>query len=132
MAIHQHPLYHRWKDINQACSSPNNPNYAWAGARGIQVKFADFWEFVNFIETELGMPQPGHRLHRIDQDGHYEPGNLTWSTSKEISIKSLRLHKKFIITDFCRQHGFRYSTVRARLDAGQTPEDILKNPPPKH
>lgn len=130
MSIYKHPLFHRWKDINQACNSPTNPNYAWAGDRGIQVKFADFYEFAKFIEEQLGMPKPGDRLHRINQDGDYAPGNLTWSTSRDIVNKTIRLKRSFVLSDFCREHNFCYTTVRERLKNGQTLEQVLDNPPP--
>lgn len=129
MPIYNHPLYHRWKDMNQACSCPTNPNFAWAGDRGIRVRFDDFWHFAEYVENTLGLPGPGQRLHRINQDGDYEPGNLMWSTSREIVNKTIRLKRSFILAEFCREHGLVYSTVRERLSRGQTLEQILQNPP---
>ncbi len=126
-----HPLYHRWKDIKYACSNPNSNDWHWAGARGIELRFSDFWEFVEYVETQLGSPEPGQRLHRINQHGHYEPGNLTWTSPQLASRNAMRTHGKTEVTDFCRYHGFNYSTVRWRLEHGWTLERILENPPPQ-
>jgi len=58
------------------CSS-NHPRY---GGRGIEFRFKSFAEFF----AELGpRPSPEHSIDRLDNDGHYEPGNVRWATRKE-------------------------------------------------
>lgn len=56
-------------------------NYAdWSG-RGIKFKFKSFEEFF----AELGpRPEPkfSYSLERIDNDGHYEKGNVKWDTKE--------------------------------------------------
>lgn len=50
------------------------------GGRGIKFLFPNFnlWFFC------LGpRPSPKHSVDRINNDGHYEPGNVRWATAKE-------------------------------------------------
>lgn len=63
----------------QRCTNPNNPAYASYGGRGIQFRLG-----VEELLSTLG-PRPSrtHSLDRIDNDGHYEIGNVRWATAKE-------------------------------------------------
>lgn len=63
-----------------------NPVYAekypdWAG-RGIEFRFKSFNEFLLHV-GERPEPKNDYSLDRIDNDGHYEIGNVQWSTKKE-------------------------------------------------
>ena len=62
------------------CYSPDYQGYEHYGGRGIEVKFESFDEFINEIGNA---PSPEHSLDRIDTNGHYEKGNIKWSTWKE-------------------------------------------------
>jgi hypothetical protein len=55
------------------------PDYA---GRGIQFKFKDFKEFLDHIGPR---PEPkfNYSLDRIENDGHYEIGNVKWATKKQ-------------------------------------------------
>jgi hypothetical protein len=59
------------------CTQLDNSCY---GGRGIQFRFNSFEEFL----TEIGKrPSSLHSIDRIDNDGHYEKGNVRWATTKE-------------------------------------------------
>jgi len=45
----------------------------------VEFKFNSFWEIVD----EIGPRPEGKTLDRIDNLGHYEPGNIRWATHKE-------------------------------------------------
>ncbi len=62
------------------CSNPNTLNYKYWGGRGIQFRFKDYQSFLEEVGRK---PTPKHSLDRIDNDGHYEKGNVRWSTPKE-------------------------------------------------
>lgn len=80
-------LYDLWWGINARCRDPHCERWERYGGRGIRVYPLwrdDYAAFRSWILTELGeRPTPNHSLDRIDNDGHYEPGNLRWSTKRE-------------------------------------------------
>lgn len=78
-----HPSYTRWQNIIQRCENQNNPRFADYGGRGIKI--CDRWRksFEAFINDMGHCPAPGMSIDRIDNNGHYEPGNCKWSTPKE-------------------------------------------------
>ena len=83
--LRNHPLYGTWKAMIQRCEDPNANQYKDWGGRGIRV--CERWHgvalFIEDIERDLGPKASGMTLDRIDNDGHYEPGNVRWATRKQ-------------------------------------------------
>jgi hypothetical protein len=81
----RHPLYRTWQKMLQRCENPAAKDYPRYGGRGIAVcaEWRDVAGFVAWIEANIGPRPPGRTLDRIDNDGHYEPGNVRWATAKE-------------------------------------------------
>lgn len=62
------------------CSVVTDRSYSRYGGRGIEFRFNSFEEFF----VEIGRkPSPKHSLDRIDNNGHYEKGNVRWATQIE-------------------------------------------------
>src|SRR4051812_28768038 len=76
-------LRQRINAAQQRCQNPNDKNYHNYGARGIQFKFASVREAGLWILQNMELPK-NHRLQldRENNEGHYEPGNLRFVTSK--------------------------------------------------
>lgn len=72
--------YKSYNNARYRCTDPKNVAYANYGGRGIEFRFNSFEEWLD----ELGpVPSVEHTVDRIDNDGHYERGNVRWATPKE-------------------------------------------------
>jgi hypothetical protein len=65
------------------CVNPNDVAYKNYGGRGIEFRFASIEEAAKWIIKELGPKPKGRSIDRIDNNRHYEPGNLRWATKEE-------------------------------------------------
>jgi hypothetical protein len=73
------PEYMAFVDARRRCEQPSRKQYPLYGGRGIKFLFKDFDEFYNV----LGKKPEKHSLDRIDNNGHYCPENVKWSTQSE-------------------------------------------------
>lgn len=74
--------YRAWRGMKQRCENPKDRKYHRYGARGITVCARWRQDFLVFL-ADMGPCPQGLTLDRIDNDGHYEPGNCRWATWKE-------------------------------------------------
>lgn len=68
------------------CTSEKHPQYHRYGGRGIRVQepwLKNWREFAKYLQTLPGWNVPGLVMDRINNDGHYEPGNLRFVTYAE-------------------------------------------------
>ncbi len=75
----QYPERRALSNIIQRCHNPLNHAFKHYGARGIKC----FFTSVDEIIAEIGLRPKGMSIDRIDNDGHYEPGNVRWATAKQ-------------------------------------------------
>ncbi len=88
---HVSPEYNALRNALARCYDEYNKSYANYGGRGIRV-YAP-WNFritkrvvdsvTSFVECVGLRPGPEYSLDRIDNNGHYEPGNVRWATKLE-------------------------------------------------
>lgn len=81
------------------CTNPKDAAWCDYGGRGIKFKFSSFDEFFD----HLG-PRPFRKsIDRIDNDGHYEPGNVRWATQTEQARNTRRTKLKVKDAIFIRK-----------------------------
>lgn len=69
-------LYRIYRHIKERCESPSCKEYPYYGGRGIKCLFNTYEEFKEFA---LSHGYADHlTVERIDVNGHYEPGNITF------------------------------------------------------
>jgi len=100
-------LYQNCWGAKNRCENQKGNGFANYGGRGIQFKFRDAGTAAQWIERNLG-PRPSvvHSIDRIDNNSHYEAGNLRWATKSQ----QQRNKRPF------RTHLFQYSTEELLLE----------------
>lgn len=77
-------LFHQ---IKNRCNNSKLRNYKWYGGRGIKCLFKSSQEFAGYVINELKINPCGLEIHRIDNNEHYEPGNIEFLTSGKHGLK---------------------------------------------
>lgn len=72
--------YNSYSAAKARCTNPNGARWQRYGGRGIEFRLPPFEEFIAIIGPK---PTPRHSIHRINNDGHYEIGNVKWATPEE-------------------------------------------------
>lgn len=81
-------LRHVYGDIKRRCSGESkNPKDAAYIKKGIKCLFISD-EFVDYVINDLRVDPRGKQIHRIDNNGHYEKGNIVF----KIAVKHRQLH----------------------------------------
>lgn len=114
--------YKVWRSLRYRCKNPESPMAPRYVGRGITV--CRRWDtFANFI-ADMGPCPTGMTIERIDNDGHYEPGNCKWATYAEQSRNRCNTRNVTLngvtmcLTDWAVKAGIPINTVRSRLREG--------------
>lgn len=78
--LSHHPIYVSYYEARTRCTNPKRPEWKNYGGRGIEFRFNSVQEFADHM---LPLWFEGATLDRIDNDGHYELGNVQWATMLE-------------------------------------------------
>ncbi len=136
LGMHKTPEYTAWKHMVHRCTRPGDPGWPQYGARGIKVTPEWIGEggFARFLTYIGHRPSPEHSLDRIDNDGHYEPGNVRWTT-RYVQSRNTRRNvwltyngRTLCIADWARETGIAIVAIRGRLRRGWSVEEALGTP----
>jgi hypothetical protein len=120
--------------MKDRCENPASKSWSSYGGRGIRV--CDEWrgDFVAFLRYVGSRPSSRHSLDRINNEGHYEPGNVRWATSQEQGSNTRRNRNLTFrgetrtFSEWADALGIKRSTLYMRLRAGLTVEEALTKP----
>lgn len=71
------PEYVAYINAMMRCTNKSREDWANYGGRGIEFRFTSFVDFLAVIGKR---PSRKHTLDRIENNGHYEVGNIRWAT----------------------------------------------------
>lgn len=139
VTVHGHakvatPEYKAWENMLNRCRCASMPNFHRYGGRGIRV--CDEWrhDFLAFYRAVGPRPTPKHSIDRIDNNGHYEPGNVHWATKHAQNVnrnftRTITVYgDTMAVSDAAVKYGVKYTTVLSRLQRGKTPEQAVQPP----
>ena len=136
-------LGRRYDAIISRCGNPASRHWDRYGGRGIQCKFASRREFVLWVRENL--PHKDYRgaeIDRVDNNGHYEPGNLrlasrsqqlrntsrnVWTTWKGEPILAVDLPQVFATSRMVGYAGRGFTGEQIIARAWQSVKEKRKN-----
>ena len=114
------PEYGSFNAARNRCR-PSDKDSARYYERGIRFLYKDFWQFIEDVGPR---PTAQHTLDRIDNNGHYGPGNCRWSTPKEQAnnrrdnVWVEHQGSYFTVSQLSEKLGINKSTLLKRVEAG--------------
>ena len=127
-------LYRIWKGMLARCNIPSATSYSNYGDRGVNVA-KEWFEFGNF---EKWAHSSGYTddltLDRIDTNGNYSPDNCHWVNRLRQGNNSRRNvlltfnGEQRTTSEWAREVGINYETIRSRLLRGWPIERALTEP----
>lgn len=131
------PEFRAWWAMIMRCELESGPRYDRYGGRGIRV--CEKWResFEAFLKDVGLRPTRSHSIDRIDNDGHYMPGNVRWATRKEQNANktqrqshlSLECNGECLsLSVWAKRTGISESVIRKRIFRGWEPSRTLSTP----
>lgn len=136
--MYRSSIYRVWWNMVQRCTNSKHSSYRYYGGRGITI-CARWMEpngagFRNFVADMGAHPGKGYSIDRINNDGHYEPGNCRWvtrsqqaSNTRSTSLVTIR-GRTMPVEAWCKVYGILPQTVWTRVARGIPVEKAITTP----
>ena len=85
-------VYQVWRGILSRCNNPKDPAFENYGGRRIAVEWASFEQFLK----DMGEPEKGQWIDRINNNGNYSCENCRWVSPVENQTNK-RVSKRWIV-----------------------------------
>lgn len=118
--------YQCWHNMIARCVNAEHKQFKDYGGRGIGVCNRWLHSFPAFLSDMGPKPSADLTLERVNNDGHYEPGNCRWDTRAQQRANQRApnpYRKRSLSSDQARANGSK-SNSRGRPKAEFTPEQI--------
>lgn len=126
------PAWRSWSAMRNRCNNPNAADYPRYGARGIRV--CDRWSSFENFHADMGPRPDGTTLGRIDNAGHYAPGNCRWETIRQ-QARNTRTnvhvtHDGLTLTviEWAERTGISAVAIYQRIDSGWPASEAVTVP----
>lgn len=128
------PEYMAWRNMIARCENPKRKDFASYGGRGIKVCARWRSSFGAFLADIGTRPSPQHSIDREDNDGNYEPDNVSWATKRQqgenrrTTTAYTHRGKTQSLKQWSRDLGIPIATLWSRIESGWPIGKALETP----
>lgn len=122
-----------WHAMRRRCNNPAAPDYARYGGAGVSVD-PEWDKDIHAFIRDMGQPEPGQTLDRIDNAKGYSKSNCRWATRKEQArnrtTNRLLIHEgeELTVAEWAERIGCDRSVLRSRLESGWSIAEAITRP----
>ena len=113
------PAYKAWVYMRDRCYNTKSWKYKYYGGKGVTI--SDEWQSFENFYRDMGQPQKGMTLDRMDVNGNYEKTNCRWATREQQAANKTSNYYLFLegekihLSEAARKYSIKPQTLWARI-----------------